>query len=95
LASVNAPKDIPSKSAAGQLGKEFGDHGPRGPNGGGVEAVVVRAVVVTVIVVLVPGVTDTGLNVAADPGGNPEAVNVTGLGNGPPTGAVAIVNITA
>ena len=91
--SASAPR--PAKPDRSHSRGRRPDHGPRGPNGGGVEAVVVRAVVVTVIVVLVPGVTDTGLNVAADPGGNPEAVNVTGLGNGPPTGAVAIVNITA
>ena len=50
-----------------------------------------RAVVVTVIVVLVPAVTDAGLNEALAPDGNPPAVNVTGPENAPPTVAVAIV----
>ncbi len=50
-----------------------------------------RAVVVIVIVVLVPAVTDDGLNDALAPVGNPLAVNVTVPGNAPPTVAVAIV----
>ena len=50
-----------------------------------------RAVVVTVIVVLVPGVTEAGLNDALAPVGNPFAENVTVPGNAPPTVAVAIV----
>jgi hypothetical protein len=50
-----------------------------------------RAVVVIVIVVLVPAVTDAGLNDALAPVGKPLAVNVTVPGNAPPTVAVAIV----
>ena len=49
------------------------------------------AVVVIVIVVLVPAVTDVGLNDAVAPAGNPLAVNVTLPENAPPTVAVAIV----
>src|ERR1019366_9092712 len=52
-----------------------------------------RVVVVTVITVLVPALTDAGLNDAAAPVGNPLAVNVILPGNAPPTVAVAIVNI--
>ena len=44
-----------------------------------------------VIVVLVPAVTDAGLNEALAPAGNPLAVNVTAPENAPPTVAVAIV----
>jgi hypothetical protein len=50
-----------------------------------------RGLVVTVIVVLVPAVTDDGLNDALAPLGNPLAVNVTVPGKAPPTVAVAIV----
>jgi hypothetical protein len=44
-----------------------------------------------VIVVLVPALTDAGLNATVLAVGNPLAANVTGPGNAPPTGAVAIV----
>lgn len=53
----------------------------------------VRAVVVIVSVVLVPGVTEDGLKVAAAPVGNPEAVNVTGVGKVPATADVVIVYV--
>lgn len=46
---------------------------------------------VIVIVVLVPALTDAGLNDIAVAVGNPLAEKVTGPGNAPPTVAVAIV----
>jgi hypothetical protein len=49
-------------------------------------------VVVTVIMVLVPGVTEVGLNFAAAPVGSPVTVNVTGFVRVPPTVAVEIAN---
>lgn len=52
-----------------------------------------RAVVVTVIVVLVPAVTDDGLNDALAPVGNPLALNVIWPEKVPPIGAVAIVYV--
>src|SRR5579863_2451867 len=52
-----------------------------------------RAVVVTVNTVLAPGATDVGLNVPADPVGNPLALNVTLPANAPPTVAVPIVYV--
>ena len=54
-----------------------------------------RGLVVTVIVVLVPAVTDDGLNDALAPLGNPLAVNVTVPGKAPPTVAVAIVKFAS
>ncbi len=73
-------------------GNDAGNHWPRGPSDFGVKAVAVRGVVVTVIVVLLPAVTEGGLNIAVAPTGKPVAVNVTGPGKAPPTGAVAITN---
>lgn len=73
-------------------GNGVGNRGSRGSNSSRVATEPVGAVVVTVILVLVPGVTDGGLNVAAAPGGSPATVKVTGFGNTPPTGAVEIPN---
>jgi hypothetical protein len=77
--------------AGNDSGKAFGPRGTRGPSGARA-APAGRAVVVTVIVVLAPGVTDTGLKVAADSAGNPVTVNVTAIAELPPSGAVVIVN---
>jgi len=62
-----------------------------GPNGGRVVCAEPRAVVVMDMVVLVPALTDEGLNDAAVPVGRPLAANVILPGNAPPTVAVAIV----
>ena len=72
---------------------DSGRVGPLGLNGVRIICADLRTVVVTVIVVLVPAATDAGLNDAAAPAGNPEAVNVTIPGNVPPTDAVEIVTI--
>ena len=62
-----------------------------GLSGSRITCVNPRAVVVIDIVVLVPTLTDEGLNDAAVPVGRPLAEKVTVPGNGPPTVAVAIV----
>jgi hypothetical protein len=61
----------------------------------GASIAAVAAVVATVITVLLPGVTDVGLNVAEAPVGNPETVKVTVVppGKVPSTGAVEIANV--
>jgi hypothetical protein len=73
------------------VNSHIGRAGLFGFDGGVVICANPRALVVTVIVVLVPAVTDAGLNDALAPVGSPLAVNVTVPGNAPPTVAVAIV----
>ena len=79
-------------AAAGHAGNDGGKSGPCCSNGFRRSAEPVRAVVVTVIMVLVPGVTEVGLNFAAAPVGSPVTVNVTGFVRVPPTVAVEIAN---
>ena len=79
-------------AAAGHAGNDGGKSGSCWSNGFRRSAEPVRAVVVTVIVVLVPGVTEVGLNLAAAPVGSPVTVNVTGFVRVPPTVAVEIAN---
>lgn len=92
-------RPIPARNSAiaesaNHVGNDVGTLGSCGPSGrAGVAETVVRDVVVTVIVVLVPGVTELGLNVASAPVGKPDAVKVTWLDNVPATGAVVITNI--
>ena len=79
-------------AAAGHAGNDGGKSGSCWSNGFRRSAEPVRAVVVTVIMVLVPGVTEVGLNFAAAPVGSPVTVNVTGFVRVPPTVAVEIAN---
>src|ERR1700689_4417117 len=79
-------------AAAGHAGNDGGKSGPCCSNGFRRSAEPARAVVVTVIMVLVPGVTEVGLNFAATPVGSPVTVNVTGFVRVPPTVAVEIAN---
>jgi len=91
-------KPNPASSVASNMerfaaaGNDAGKSGPCWSNGFRENAETGRAVVVTVIMVLVPGVTEAGLNVAAAPRGSPVTVNVTGFGKAPPTVAVEIEN---
>ena len=78
-------------SNSANVNNHSGRAGLFGADGGVVICANPRAVVVTVIVVGLPAATDTGLNDALAPVGNPLAVNVTVPGNAPPTVAVAIV----
>jgi hypothetical protein len=84
-----------SRSASAEIivhdGNDLGVLGVCGPNGLGTFVAEVRDVVVIVSVVLVPADTDDGLNVAAAPAGNPDAVNVMGVGKVPAIADVVIV----
>jgi hypothetical protein len=65
--------------------------GAPGLDGVGIVSAEPRTVVVNVITVLVPALTDAGLNDAVVAVGNPLAENATVPGNAPPTAAVPIV----
>lgn len=96
LAKPNAASNVASRTerfaAAGRAGNDGGISGSCWANGFRQSTEATRAVVVTVIVVLVPGVTEAGLNVAAAPVGSPVTANVTGVGKAAPTVAVEIAN---